>query len=357
MKRFLSVCAGLAIVASPAFAINFYNIATVDTLTLGIDQPGSVAWNGSDLYVGSLFGSGQIRKISNPLTAPAVTATFGAPVAGNGYVSLDVGNGYVVGASNNSGVNDVVRTFDLNGNLLSQNTGGGLIQSSGSPFNRIDGASADPGWVGGGGGGAGVSLTFFGGGRRNLYSQNNLTAPLNQGVIIQAPSPVSNGWRDSNYDDATGNLYMRATQGISRYIRTGDNSFSAAQVIATFPDGTNSAINVDFLPNFDGSGTDVAIANFRSAPDTFASQIVLFDANASNVAVPGVFLNADGSAPFVAADSTNGIYDFSYDAVSRILALSDHQNGKIYFFQGTAIPEPASLSLLALGGLALLRRR
>jgi hypothetical protein len=337
------------VVAPAGAAVDFYNVATLDTGPngLGTISPGSVAFNGTDLYLGHLFSSASVTRIGTPLTSPMVMGTFGGPAAGNGFVSLDVGSNYVVAASNNTGAADVVQTFDLNGNLLSQNTGGGL------GFGRIDGAAADPGWVAGGGGGAGVSLTYFGGGRRNLYSPNDLTTLVDNSMIIFGPAPISNGWRDGNYDDATGNLFMRATQGITRYDRTGDHTFSGPQVVAVFDDGFNSAINVDFLPNW--GGMNLAIANWRNAPagNAFTDQVVVYDADQTQVPVVADFKMLDGT-PFMAPDSDNGIYDFSYDAGTGLLAVSDHFNDKVYFF--SPIPEPATMLVLLLG-VGLMRRR
>ncbi len=69
------------------------------------------------------------------------------------------------------------------------------------------------------------------------------------------------------------------------------------------------------------------------------------------ITADGVAINLPGtlrSRPFVCDWTGDGLLDV-------LIGYGDTNGGKVHLYQG--VPEPASLSLLALGGLALLRRR
>jgi len=357
--------------ALPALAIDFYNWYTLDTSGTGLaigGRPGSVAFNGSTLYVGTLFTDARIHRINGPLSAPTYAGAFAqtGPATGttNGFVNLDLQGGTIIAGTNNGGVDpDVAYTFDLNGNLIgSANSAGLNIQGSGG--DRFDGAAVDPGWVGGGGAGAGVSLFAFGNGNRNHYDSS--FNPINNAFNIFHPS-LGTGTRDARYAAGTGDLFIRYVNGIGRGKRVGphnftmlDGSTAGMEPIVTLPDGFNSAINVEYLPAW--GGFNLVLGNWRSSVGgiNFSTRIKVFDADATGQGLAQAkavnWLNADGSGPFDFLTVAGSIYDFSYDAGSGLLAISDWSNEKIYIFSRNAIPEPATLGLLALGLLALRRR-
>lgn len=366
MRVTLVVLVSLGLVA-PALAINLYNVATIDTSAtgLGIARPGSVAFNGTDVYVGGMFTGATITRIGSPLTAPTVLGSFGAgPASGstNGFVNLDVYGDLVVGATNNGGsAPDIVQTFRLDGTPVGSSDSAILGIPSASPNDRFDGAGIDPGWIAGGGGGGGVTITAYGAGNRYLYDET-VTTQLAQTYFYN--DDTKTGFRDVHFDAATGDVFFRTLNGIGRGKRVGPNNFvkldgttAGTQGIVMIGDGFSSAINVDYLPDFNGDGVNAVIGNWRSlGSPLFSNRVMLFNADAVNAPLATGWFNADGTAAFAAADSASGTYDFSYDPATGLLAVSDWSNEKVYFFAGAPIPEPASLFLLALGGLVLRRR-
>ena len=369
MKR-ASTLAGLLVlglVVGSAGAVDFYNIATLDTggngLAIG-GKPGSVAFNGTDVYIGTLFTEAYVVRIGSPFGSPSLVGTFGAgPAAGttNGFVSLDVYGNVVAAATNNGGGDpDYAQAFDLEGNPYFMTDSAALAYPPGAA-DRIDGIAVDPGWIAGGGAGSGVMLTGYGYGKRNLYDPFDVTAGLPALIDDTAglyDPPTATGFRDVSFDQATGDIYLRTLNGVARGKRVGAHNFArldgttaGVEAIAYNPDGFNSAINVAFVPDFNGDGVNFVIMNHRSSADTFADQVLIYDADTAMTPLAANFFNDDGS-PFMAADSESGIYDFSYDAGTGVLAVSDWSNDKVYFF----VPEPATL-VLALLGLSVLRRR
>lgn len=370
MRRALALVA-VALLASTAWAaIDFYNVATVDTGPngLGLARPGSVAFNGTDLFVGGAFSGNCVTKIANPLTAPSVALQFGGPTVGNGFVSLDTYGNMVVAATNNGGVNDIVQTFDLLGNPIGAATGGTLLKADSNPMNRIDGAAIDPGWLGGDGSGAGIHVAAYGVGTRQVFDPTTF-ANLNGGFTTWN-STLGSGNRDVVYDKTNGDLYLRTLNGVGRAQRVGANNFvkfsdgtTGVDAVIALSDGTNSAINVEYLPEFNGAGsTSAVIANFRTGTNPFEIGIQIADVAGTNLFLTANWLNADGTGPF--ADLGTGVggtvndewYDFSYDPTTKLLAISAYAQEKVYIFSGVAVPEPASLLLLGLAGL-LIRRR
>jgi hypothetical protein len=361
------IVAGL-VAATAVGQVNLYNVATIDTgpdgLAIGV-KPGSVAFNGTDLYVGSLFGGATITKISNPLASPAIAGTFGngpTTATTNGFVNLDVYGNRIVAGTNNGGADpDLIQVFDLSGNLIVQNDS----DTDPTNYGRFDGVALDPGYIAGGGGGAGVHIAYFGGGNRYLHDTDTL-ALLNNAFSLWNPDHGSTGFRDVVYNKTNGDLYMRTVAGIIRGQRVGDNDFvkftdgtAGMDNVVKISDGFSSAINVEFMDNVDGM--DLVFGNWRGSPvDTFAGQNFAFDASATTTSLGGAvavnWLNADGSGPFdyLDAASGSGIFDYSYDPATGLLAISDFDGEKVYFF--SRVPEPASLLLIGLAGLMIRRR-
>ncbi|QDU72989.1 hypothetical protein [Mucisphaera calidilacus] len=352
--------------AAQASAVDFFHLGTIDYAALGAQAPGSVAIEGNTLYTGGLFGGGVLTTVTDIFGTPTVSNTAGsAALAGNGFVSIDTGPEYVVAATNNAGGGlDNVEIFDKSGNLVS------ALTEADFGFSRVDGVAYDPGDAAGGGAGW-VVLTR--GGSRTLFDLSNPAAPalLDNSASLWNPDAGS-GYRDIDIAD-NGDLYVINDEGLSRGTRVGPHNFqtlgggAGTQQIWDKELTFQSAVNTAALYDFNGDGNNYLILSQRfsgfSGGPVATDNMFVIDADVDNsvpkyagVANPADFMTGDGSAQFVFAAAGNTIYDFSYDEANKVLAIADNQNGLVYLFGGTAVPAPASASLIALGLLGLARR-
>lgn len=343
--RFMVATVGLCMaMAAPARAIDFRLVGQLDTAALNAGVPGSIAAYGNDVYVGGLFTGGQLHHITNPLSSPMNVNTFGALVnpgaTTNGYVTLDTNGTTLVAATNNGGGSpDFVKVYTFGTDALNWESDSAALGIMGSGGDRIDGAAVDPKT-------GEVLITAFGNGDQNLYLPTGPT-PM-PGTADPTPSILfdnSTGWRDLDYNSATGDLYLRATVGINKGIRvnpathdyTRPDGFGAGiQEIVDIDDGFDSAINLEFLPaSF--AGQDLLIVNRRVNPNTFAAQIELYDPNVTDSSqnatpISANFFLADGVTPFTTANASSGIYDFSYDPINDLLYISDFSSSQVHIF-------------------------
>lgn len=365
LTRILLAAGMAATLCGQSPAATFQLVAQLDTAALNAGVPGSVAAYGDTLYIGGLFAGGQLHRISNPLGAASNAATFGGGLpAGstNGYVSLNTDGTTLVAATNNGGgAADVVQVYNFATNALNWASDSATLGiTAAAPNDRIDGAAVDP--INGH-----VLLTGFGSGTQHLRS-----AAAPGSAIVGATSSLfdggtgntGTGFRDVDFDNATGDIYLRAVNGVARGNRVGvtlgdytrlDETTAGVQTIVQLADGFNSAINVEFLPaNFAG-GQELVIMNFRNGANTFNDQVRVYDATTVNGLVAANFVGFDGVTPFTTANAASGIYDFSYDPVNAVLYVSDFSTSQVHAFR--YVPEPSALALLAAAAPLLARRR
>lgn len=346
--------------ATSADAVIFRQVAQLDGFGLGTGLPVSVAAFGDDVFIGTLGTSSTITRVTDPLGTPTNAGTLGpgGPASGstNGFLSLNTDGVTLVAATNNGGgAPDVVQSFNVASGALNFATDSATLGAPiGPPNDRFDGAAVDPNT-------GNIFVTAFGAGFPAILD------PVT-GAPVAGSSPTSlftggtgTGFRDVDFDNATGDIYLRAVNGIAQGTRVGPDDFdrpvsggAGVDAIVNDPDGFNSAINVEFLPAA-FAGDDLVIYNVRNNPNTFADQVLVAEAGAIDQAVPATFLGLDGS-PFTTADAGSGIYDFSYDPVNSLLYVADFSEGVVQVF--TVVPEPTSAALLAVfAGLVGLRRR
>ncbi|MDZ4657797.1 MAG: hypothetical protein SH868_09500 [Bythopirellula sp.] len=342
----------LLALVQPSPAITFRLVQQIDTTALSTGAPGSIAAYGNDLYYGSLFAGATLYHISDPLGAATLVNTFGginnpvtngglasAGLTTNGYVSLHTDGTTLVAATNNGGATaDIAQSYDVGTDVLNWGNNGANLFMQDS-FGRIDGAAVDPS-------SGHIMLTCFG-----CDDQNFINVSTGANEIVPAENilfypGVGTGWRDIDYDLATGDIYLRANSGVARGEEFAPGRFTTLEGdagVQTIVDGLEnpfrSAINVAFLPS-SFAGQELVIVNDRDATvSSFASKVKFYSATppsmdgvATDTPVAVDFVATDGVTPFSTSDASSGIYDFSFDPVNQKLYVSDFSSAQIYIF-------------------------
>lgn len=339
----LTALAGLA-AAATAQSITLERIATVDASGALAGAAASVAWNGTDLFIGEYANAGGlvgVTKVSDALTAPAFSR-FGdqATQAFRGAFGLDIRGNELAVIHNDTGGGgaDNVAVYDT--------TTGALLYDAGAALNPtgIGGVAFDP--INGG-----VAFAQFGAGRFRQFD--------NAGVIwdtATGPFNFDNLWgtayRGLDIDD-NGNLYAREGDQLVKFTRTGPDTlmtpFSSAMIL-------NGIANAGQGDNTSGQGVEVAdewgVVFYNDRSNTAGGQLVGDVLKVVGVNGEAISLNfANSPADFL----TNGWLDFSYDPATDTLAVSNFSSGRVNIYRVT--PTPGALAVLGLGGLAIARRR
>jgi hypothetical protein len=349
MKLTFAMLATTVLAGSAAAQVNLYEVRRIDLSASFVSGAAygtnlsAVAWNGSDAWVAGFNNSGNtgnvgLAKVSNVWGAASLGSAFGVVSTPNarGYSGLDIlGNNlasaYDSGAASANGIQSW-NTASETANW-SKNARGG------------SGVAFDPGFASAD---SGVAWTTFGSGRRalqNAASGADIYTTAN-GMIIN--SGAGTFWRDMDFDDNTGDLYARRSNGLYKTTRTGGNSGTVSQLIAfnAAADAINGH-NLAFMS--DTVNGDLVIFNDRTSGSTgqgFTNVVKMVDSSGVAQTINWSFLGATLAG--------NGYYSFSFDAASQTLAVADFFNDTIHIF---AVPAPSSLALLGLAGLAARRRR
>ncbi|MFZ4573893.1 MAG: PEP-CTERM sorting domain-containing protein [Phycisphaerales bacterium] len=320
----------------------------------------AVAWNGSKLYIGGFNQSGAaistgIAEISDPLGAATIGPRFGGLSTPNlrGFSGLAIqGNRLAAGCDTGAAVAGGYATFDTgsNASVASKNLRG------------FTGPAFDPGFAGSAPSAGNVAFSGTGSGRRGVFNTDTGADiyALGAGMIWNSnpagasPAPGTNN-RDLAFDPTSGDIYGRSANAIIKGVRSGDNSISNAGGTAIFVNygaggqGTAANTNQQNLAFMDlGSFGRFLVFNDRptSVSAGFTSAVKVIDTNgvAQTVGFNGFNVTSSTSA-----------FDFSFDAASRTLAVSDFSNSNVYIF--SVVPAPSALALMGLGGLVAGRRR
>lgn len=360
MKTCFALVAAAGFAGAASAQIQLDRIATIDLagtaditntpLYIG-NNPSAVWWNGTDAYVGGYNQQGAaaptgIIRVASALGAPTLGPAFGQVSTANsrGITSLSgLGASVFAALDNGAGNGDSVRSFSGPAGSLNWRIGTAAADST----RRGDGVAVDPGFNGSG---PAVSYLAIGSGRRHRL---DITAGTylngqNAGAIINF-APTSTTWRDVAFDPATGDLYSRESNRVGRAVRNGDNSFvgSASTVLGAIAAAAGvDNQNLEFVSN--SAFGSFIIFNDRQTPgagQSFSSVVKAMDTSGNPLTLS--FLNY---APALG----NGAYDFSWNAATGTLAITDFQNRQLNIFR---IPAPGAASLIAFAGLAAARRR
>jgi hypothetical protein len=364
----LGVMAGLMASVASAQTVYYSEIARF-TLSAGRpvefgSNPSAIAWDGSKMFIAGLNNTGGTASVGivevtnassigvNAATFGTVFGTFASTGSTRGYSGLDI-SGSTIAAAYDSGASSAnsIAAHGTDGTFL-----WGITTRGGS------GVAFDPGF-GSPATDSGVAWTTFGSGRRalqNTASGANIYT-TGDGMIINTTSGGSSGtfWRDMAFDPQTGDLYPRRSNGVFKETRTGGNSVSPIQEMVAVQSSTDfiSGQNIAFMGE-NPLLADSVIYNDRATTangQAFTNVIKTRDTT-TFAELTQTFQFLGGFTP----NTSNGLYDFSYDPGSNTVAVLDFTNNTAHVFSVSAVPEPttwALLGTLAIGaGLTSLRR-
>jgi len=383
MLSIVSITALAGLAAAANAQVNLDLIKRIDVSSYNVDTSAdfignninSVAWDGTNVYVsgfnnnaGTVPTDAGVAKISNVLSTPSFGPAFARTSLPNfrGINSLAIQGDNLAMSHDATGVGSTgtmrrqgLRVWNVASNTQSWAIGDATSLNDNT--RSIYGASFDPGFNGAGPA-QGVAGFSIGSGRRPLFNSNTgakiytfgpntpVAGDVGGGIINFAVAATS--WRDSAFDPATGDLYVRMSNRLGKIVRNADNGFAGPMVgLGGFAD----AIGFDFQNlAFVNSATagNFLIANDRtSSGGGQAWNTVMKGLTTGGAAVTLNFL--ENGLPAVFANGV-GAYDFSFHAPTNTLAVSDFANRAVYIFQ---IPTPGAAALLGLGGLVAFRRR
>ncbi len=327
-RRAVLATLGLALGALPLHAqVRFEHLATVDLSSLTQPasatfigtQAGNLAWNGSELVIAGwnagMATTAGIVRITNVFTTPQIGTPFGVVtvISGMGYTGIDL-DGSRLAAALDTGATSPQ-------SLSLYDTSGALVWSFSARC--TSGAAFDPDYLGAHGPGSGIGWVSFAGGRRAL---NDATTgaeiySLATGMIINSSSGTT--WRDLDFDESSGDVYLRKSNDVVRCVRTGSND-CVSSVLVNLIDSTQPRQNVAVL-NADAGTYLIFNDRFTNATgQVFATVNKLTDTS-------GAALTADFGS--FAPPTSNGAFDFGWDSATDTLAVLDIANTRAYVFQ------------------------
>lgn len=339
--------AGLTAAAS-AQSITLERINTVDLSGNINGQAASVAWNGTDLYVGeyaNALGLAGVVKVADATTAPAFSR-FGDQVTqgARGVFGLDINGDQLAVLHQTTGgtSTDAGRVWDISGTPSIAYT-----SVAGVDVNGIGGIAFDP--INGG-----AFVAQFGGGFFRQFGPAG--AIWTNGGAMSGPFNFDGAWgtayRGADMDDQ-GNIYAREGDQLVKFTRTGANTLMGPFDSSMILNGQMSASTGD---NTNGQGVEVAddfgVVFYNDRTNGAGGQSVEDVLKVVGTDGTAYTLNfANSAADFL----TNAWLDFSYDPATQTLAVSNWSSNRVNIYRVT--PTPGALGVLGFAGLAAARRR
>lgn len=346
-------------------------------------NPIAVAWNGSKMFVAGVNNSGAtgttaIVEVTNAadvtagalsgIVAPTYSTAFGPLTTGAsslGYRGLALSGGLLAAAwDNNASSPNSYQLFDATSRTLNWNMSVSAINIRGYAV------AFDPGYQGDPAQGGGFAFVNAGSGRRQLNAVATGSNVYNStNGFFMNNSAGQSFWRDMAFDPATGDLYMKATNLVTKTVRTGANASypnSAAPETVILVNQTTTT-NIGSSLGFMSGITPSAVGDFSNP---YSGNLLVYNSTAAPLATLWTdaikFVDTSGAAvtanwSFISppATSATSIYDFAWDPASQTLAVLDYSNRNVSVFS-TAVPEPTTWALLGTvsitAGLAALRR-
>ncbi len=351
-------------VQNATLATNYVNGTSYGTLANPI-YPGTVSLGGSGMYPGEIL-NGDIAELlvyTTALTAAqrqAVEAYLASKWFGVGASSNILPVGSAVQIANGA-------TLDLNGvaqtiaSLADGGGGGGgaVINSAAATplaltFDPAAGSTTFSGTIGDGSVANAISLVKNGLGTQVLSGTNTYhgTTTVNQGALfingsITSPVTVTGGLLGGS-GTIIGDVTVNGGT-ISAGTSPGHLTLNASLV----------SLNATLLAELGGTGQGTTYDWIEVIGQVTLAGLIDVDFVNSFIAAPGMSFDILTASGGITNPTLSGVAfdyygaDFGWPWVAEIVSLG----GSAEALRLTASPEPATLTLLALGGLALLRRR
>ena len=335
--------AGITAAAS-AQSITLERINTVNVANDINGQIGSIAWNGTDLYVGEYANANGlvgVVKVADATTAPAFSR-FGdqATQANRGVFGLDIRAGElaVFHQTTGGGAATNAQVWDITGTPTVSYNAGGLNPTGigGIAFDEVNG---------------GAAFAQFGAGRFRQFDAagdiwDGATGPFN------FDGQWGTAYRGMDMGD-DGSIYAREGDQLVKFTRTGADTFMAPFTSSMILNGQTNAATGD---NTVGQGVEVAddfgVVFYNDRTNGAGGQLVGDVLKVVGTDGTAYALNfANSPADFL----TNAYLDFSYAPATQTLAVSNFSSGRVNIYRVT--PTPGALGVLGFAGLAASRRR